>query len=141
MTESLRKLLVRHEDIKLKLYRDSVGKMTIGVGRNLDDNGISKEEALHLLDNDLREITAELFAAYPWVSTLKVPRQDALIDMAFNLGLPRFGKFKKMLAALENQDYRVAALEMLDSKWARQVGNRAIELANMVEQGQYMEKA
>jgi len=132
----LENMLIRHEGIRLKPYIDSVGKTTIGVGRNLDDNGITKDEALFMLRNDIRYATVELFANYPWSYALDTKRQDALIDMVFNLGITRFGKFKKMIAAFEDKNYVVAAHEMLDSKWAAQVGARAKELANMVRHGE-----
>lgn len=135
MAESLTETLIRHEGMRLKPYHDSVGKLTIGIGRNLDDNGISQEEALLLLSNDIDQSRAELLRAYPWVASLNQTRQEALINMLFNLGLPRFSRFRKMLAALEDGDFDQAAQEMLDSRWAEQVKGRAIELARRIAQG------
>ena len=137
MIDLLEEMLIKHEGLKLKPYTDTVGKMTVGVGRNLDDNGISKDEALFMLRNDIETITGELSNSFPFVDGLCVARQDALINMAFNLGMPRFKKFKRMIAALRDGDFTQAACEMLDSKWAKQVGNRAIELADIIKTGEY----
>ena len=135
MAESLTDTLIRHEGMRLEPYQDTVGKLTIGVGRNLDDNGISREEALLLLSNDIDQARAELLSCYPWVASLNQTRQDALINMVFNLGMPRFSKFRKMLAAMEEGDFDQAAQEMLDSRWAEQVKGRAIELARRMAMG------
>ena len=134
------RVVMRHEGVRLYPYRDTVGKLTIGVGRNLDDVGISEEEAQLLLRNDLTQISAEL-AAQPWFSTLDRARRLALIDMGFNLGLPRLLQFKRMIAALEAGDWQRAADEMLDSRWAAQVGARARELAAIVQSGTLPEEA
>lgn len=98
---SLRDDLIRHEALRLFPYRDSEGLLTIGVGRNIEERGISREEALYLLDNDIRDHTAELIARFPVVDTLDPPRRDVLINMAFNLGIPRLAGFKRMWAAIE----------------------------------------
>ncbi len=133
----LQKMLIRHEGLRLKPYRDTTGTLTIGVGHNLDDNGITEEVAMIVLQLDIASAMIELFAAFPWMSTLSCTRQDVLIDMAFNLGMPRLKKFKKMLAAVSAGDFVVASAEMLDSKWAVQVGDRAKELAEMMLTGEY----
>lgn len=126
--------LIRHEGLKLKPYRCPAGKLTIAVGRNLDDNGISEQEAMSMLLHDVQEAEAEL-CQFEWWAGLSIPRKIALLNMRFNLGLPRFCGFKKMLAALDARDFGQAASEMLDSKWAKQVGDRASELATMMEEG------
>jgi lysozyme len=136
MSDQLRAMLIRQEGLRLKPYRDTVGKLTIGVGRNIEDDGISEAEAYALLDNDI--ITHTLQAQkLPVFQSLDSVRQDVLIDMVFNMGLPRVMGFKKMLAALAVGDWNEAAAEMRCSKWAEQVGNRAIELAAMISSGQY----
>ena len=129
------KMLIRHEGLRLKPYKDSVGKLTIGVGRNLDDKGITKEEAIHLLLNDIYDTMSDLDRTLPWWRGLDEVRKAILINMCFNLGLPRLMTFRKMLKALEDRNYELAAKEMLDSKWAKQVGNRAIELSEMMRTG------
>ena len=128
-------LLIRHEGMRLHPYRDSVGKLTIGVGRNLEDVGITEQEARLLLENDLRGIIGEL-ERMPWFPSLDETRKMALIDMGFNLGLPRLLGFKRMIAAIEAGDWSRAADEMLDSRWAEQVGARAEELAEMMREGE-----
>ena len=133
--EKLRSQLIKHEGLKRLPYIDSVGKLTIGVGRNLDDKGISNSEALNMLSNDIKIAETDarkLVARFPDLGDV---RQRVLIDMAFNLGLGRLSKFKKTLAAIEAGDYKEASLEMLDSKWAAQVGRRANRLALMMATG------
>lgn len=132
--KSIEEQLVLHEGLRLKPYRDTVGKLTIGVGRNLDDVGITRAEALFLLRNDVEEVRTQL-ERYPWYTQLDPVRQKVLIDMAFNLGIGGLMQFRKMLAALEAGDYGKTADEMLDSKWARQVGKRAQRLAEMMRTG------
>jgi len=124
--------LVRHEGLRLKPYRDTVGKLTVGVGRNLDDVGVTEEEAMHLLHNDVTRVWHDLTRAVPSFGALDEDRQHVLIDMAFNLGVPGLLKFRKMLDAVERRDFERAASEMLDSKWATQVGQRAVTLAGMM---------
>lgn len=131
---SLRDQLIRHEGLRLKPYRDSVGKLTIGVGRNLDDSGISEAEALHLLDNDIAAVKATGMR-HDWFRKLDPVRKDAILNMAFNMGWPRLLGFRQMIAALERMDYEEAAREALASKWADQVGNRAREVSEQLRTG------
>lgn len=128
-------MLIRHEGLRLKPYRDIRNKLTIGVGRNLEDVGISREEALMLLDHDIARVRREVGHAFPWFSGLDPVRKDVVLNMAFNLGLSRFRRFRKTVAALRARDWEAAAEAMLDSLWARQVGRRARELAEMMRRG------
>lgn len=127
----------RHEGKKLMAYTCSAGFLTIGYGRNLDANGISEAEADMLLSNDItraiRELTA-LFQEQGFASFSEM-RQIALIDMVFNLGISRFKRFNKMIAAIKAGDWAFAAKEALESKWAMQVGARAVEDAKMLKEG------
>lgn len=127
--------LRRHEGLKLKAYRDSVGKLTVGYGRNLDDRGITEEEAGFMLDNDIDAVVADL-ERMPLYLGLDPVRQVVLANMAFNMGLPTLLTFSRMLGALADQDWQRAADEMLDSKWARQVGSRADELSELMRLGE-----
>ncbi len=127
--------LVRDEGLRLKPYRDSVGKLSIGVGRNLDDVGIAEAEAEILLGNDISRAMADLDRALPWWRGLSPPRQRALLNMAFNLGLPRLLGFREMLADLERGDGAGAARAAIDSRWAKQVGARAQRLAMLLAEG------
>lgn len=138
-TRRFRRLLLRHEGIRLKPYKDSVGKLTIGIGRNLDDIGISEMEALYLLSNDIRRVSKQAQDAFPWFKSISVTRQDVVLSMIFNLGLAGFSKFKMLIQAIAVQDYERAAKEMIQSKWSQQVGNRAKELAQMMRTGVYID--
>ena len=128
--------LVHHEGLRLKPYRCSAGKLTIGVGRNLEDVGLTEEEALLLLGNDISRVITELDQNIPAFSNLDEIRKRVLVDMGFNLGISRLLKFRRMLAALEAGDWSQAAVEMMDSRWARQVGSRAERLKLMMETGE-----
>lgn len=127
--------LERDEGLRLKPYKDSVGKLTIGAGRNLDDVGISEEEARHLLENDVARTVADLDRHLPWWSGLDPVRQRVVINMAFNMGVAGLLGFSKTLAAMKSGDYVGAAYGMLASKWAGQVGERATRLAHMMSTG------
>jgi lysozyme len=139
MNDKLENMLIRHEGLKLKPYRCTAGKLTIGIGRNLDDNGITEAEARMMCRYDVEVVRTPLLK-YKWFTLLNEARQDAILDMAFNLGLPRFLKFKNMLQALQDQDYHKAAEEMMTSQWAQQVGERATELAAMMVEGRYLNR-
>jgi lysozyme len=128
-------MLIDHEGLKLKPYYCTGGRLTIGVGRNLGDLGITEDEAMFLLDGDIDRVERELWRNFPWMSKLSPNRRDALIDMCFNLGISRFKGFKRMLKAIENERWETAACEMIDSEWARQVGRRAGELAQIIREG------
>ena len=125
-----------HEGERLRPYRCTAGKLTIGVGRNLEDRGITAEESAMLLSNDISREERELLAALPWVAKLSEVRQRVLLDMTFNLGLQGLLAFKRTLAAIQAGQYQQAAGMMLESLWARQVGQRAQRLSEMMATGQ-----
>lgn len=133
----LRQSLILHEGIELKPYKCTADKMTIGVGRNLDDVGITHEEAMTMLDNDLDRCMDDLGRNVPGWRLHSEVRQNVLIEMVFNLGINRFLKFAKMHESLKRYDYNAAANEMLNSKWAKQVGKRAVTMANMMRSGEW----
>lgn len=129
-------LIQRHEGVRLRVYTDTRGKRTIGYGRNLDDVGISHEEALMLLQNDY--ITALNHAlSYSWYKNLTEARQAVIVDMVFNLGRAKFGKFERMIAAIEAGDFASAALEMLHSTWATEVPDRVAQNASIMTSGEW----
>ena len=133
----IEKMLIFDEGLRLKPYIDTVGKITIGVGRNLDDVGISKDEALYLLNNDIKRAKEDVKKVFGELfDELDSVRQAVLIDMMFNLGLPRFLTFKKFIQAVKEKDFIKASQEMLDSKWANQVKDRAKRLSFMMKTGQ-----
>ncbi len=125
------------EGFRAKPYRDTVGKLTIGYGRNLDDIGISTEEARFMLDVDMKRAESAVLGAFPWYTALDGPRQAVIVNMAFNVGLGRLRKFEQMIVALEKGDFAAAAREMLDSLWSRQVGERSTRLARQMQTGRY----
>lgn len=130
--QKLKGLLLQHESYRQFPYTDTTGHLTIGIGRNLIDRGISSTEAFYLLDDDIVYFTNKLNHYFPFFVKLCENRQVALINMCFNLGIQGFLGFKGMILALEAQDYERAADEMLNSKWAEQVGERATQLANII---------
>ena len=121
--------LTRDEGLRLKPYLDTVGKLTIGYGRNLNDVGISEDEAQYLLRNDILAAERFLDANLPWWRRLDEDRQRVLCNMAFNLG-PHLLEFHQTLYYVANGDYESAANQMMLSKWAQQVGPRAKRLAD-----------
>ena len=128
--------LTIHEGIRIKPYLDSVGKLTIGVGRNLDDTELSDDEVELMLNNDI-ERAAKNAERFSWWRELDSVRQMVVVDMLFNLGLAGFAKFRKTISFIGAGDYLQAAEEMLDSKWASQVGSRAARLAKMMRTGDW----
>jgi len=121
MLTRLRAQLLRHEGMRLKPYMCPSGKLTIGIGRNLDDKGITRDEALLLLDNDIAECVADLRSIFPKFHTYSVERQTALCDLRFNLGASGFRQFRKMIRAVHDEDWQKAATETVASKWYYQV--------------------
>lgn len=129
--------LKRYEGLRLKPYKDSVGKLTIGYGRNLDAKGISKNEAENMLQNDVFAALQDAYSMFSSFHSHSIVRQEVIVGMIFNLGKKGFLSFTKMIAAFNEREYELTADEMLDSKWARQVGQRAIELAGRMRTGEY----
>jgi lysozyme len=156
--DNLIEKLISHEGLRLEVYQDSLGIDTIGIGRNLDDRGITQDEldwmdyptiehvysdgiseadAIYLAQNDVQIVEEELLAAHPCVENLDAVRQLVLVDMAFNMGVPRLCKFKNMWSAIHEGKFEAAAREMLDSRWATQVKGRATKLANAMHNGEF----
>ena len=150
--------LIAHEGLRLQVYQDTLGIDTIGIGRNLEDRGITKEEldwmdipnmdavyeygiteadAMYLAKNDVQIVEEELVRTHPCVEDLDAVRQLVLVDMAFNMGVPRLSKFKKMWAAVHENKFDIAAKEMLDSRWAIQVKSRSTKLAHAMHHGEF----
>lgn len=151
----MRDELVRDEALKLRTYRCTAGKLTIGVGRNLDDVGISAAEtaalgitaascakdgltraqAMALLDSDLDRVERDLDRRTPWWRGLDPVRQRVMVNMAFNLGITRLMGFRNTLRMIEASRFEDAARNMLLSLWAKQVGLRALRLSFMMKTG------
>lgn len=130
--------LKRDEGMVLRAYKDSVGKTTIGVGRNLDDVGISADEAEYLLANDIARVKIDVGQYLPWTSRLDLIRLAVLHNLCFNMGIHALLAFRKMLAHMQNGDYAQAANELLNSKYAKQVGSRAERLAKQLITGEWV---
>ncbi|WP_276756553.1 glycoside hydrolase family protein [Pseudoalteromonas marina] len=129
--------LKKHEGLRLKPYTDTVGKLTLGIGRNLEDKGITEQEALFMLNNDVDYFYGQLNKKLTWFKSLDDARQNVLVNMAFNLGVAGLLSFVNTLSAISYSHYSQASREMLNSKWAKQVGYRAEELAEQMRTGEY----
>jgi lysozyme len=143
--EKLIATLKRHEGTKTHAYRDSLGILTIGCGRNISKSeehyglGISDDEIEYMLQNDIERTIKELSEEYVWFNDMEEgARRDAIINMHFNLGRFRFAGFKKAIAHMENGSHNEAATEFLDSRWAKQVKGRALEVTDMIKTNTYV---
>jgi len=137
---NLIEMLKRHEGVRSHVYLCSAGYETIAVGRNISESGLglSDDEIDYLLANDIKRVREELEDNYFWFRALNEPRQDAMIDICFNLGLTRLRGFVNALEAMSREQFDIAADEFMDSRWATQVGNRANEITEMIRTGEYV---
>ena len=131
--KSVEDYIKRNEGLRLKPYKCSAGKLTIGYGRNIEDNGISLAEAEMMLSSDIKSVAEEIRRLIPDFDSLELPQKTALIDMGFNLGITRLSMFKKMLAGVNVRDFKTAAMEMLDSRYANQLPNRSSKNAQLIQ--------
>jgi lysozyme len=113
------------------------GNLTIGVGRNLNAEGVSPDEITLMLNNDIIAVNDSLESTFPWTTTLDPVRFGVLQNMCFNLGIEGISEFINMLAQVQSGDYAAAAQDMLQSKWAEQVGARAQRLSVQMEKGEW----
>jgi len=130
----LREDLIAEEGVRLKPYLCPAGETTIGVGRNLDDVGITQDEAMEMLDNDIDRVNAQLAKALPWLETKPPDVQRAIANMTFQMGIGALLKFKKMLAAIQARDYNAARREALNSAWAKQTPQRAKRVTDLFKE-------
>lgn len=148
--DEIQRRLMLHEGCVDHVYVCPAGYKTIGIGRNLETNpltakekevvgdiskGITLKNALYLLKNDVKRCVRDLIKNISWFYQLSDERQYALLDMCFNMGIKRLLCFKRMLGAMFIGDYRGAAKECLNSKYARDVGKRAERIARLIETG------
>ena len=132
--------LKRHEGVILHGYLDHLNYMTIGVGRCVQENvgiGLTMEEAEYLLANDITRVREELTKMFEWFEDLNEPRQEAMINLNFNLGMTKLRGFKMALAAMSENDFDEAADQFMDSRWSSQVGQRAVEVTEQIRTGEY----
>ena len=127
--------LMLHEGVRSKPYMDTVGKITIGVGRNLSDVGLSDDEIFYLLNNDLDEVLRDL-ETFPWFAELDPIRQRVMADLRFNLGPDRFRGFKMMLRCMASGDHAGASNALRSSVWFSQVRTRGPRLVDMLRTGE-----
>lgn len=132
LTERLLKL---HEGWSAKPYKCSAGALTVGWGHNLDAKGIKPEVGDLLLRLDILDAIADARALVPNFDEHDAVRQAVILDMSFNLGRDRLAKFERTLASFVAKNYTRTAEQMLESKWATQVGRRATRLAEMMRTG------
>jgi len=116
--------IIKHEGIKLKPYLCPAGKLTIGVGRNIEDNGISTDEAIYILKNDIKRCESELREIFDHFDLFDENKKTSLIDIIFQLGKPSFLKFKKMIRAIKKGDWQESVRELKDSRLCREVPSR-----------------
>lgn len=137
--DKLEKQLDDHEGRKKKVYRCSAGYLTIGVGRNLEDRGLSDDEITYLLKNDVKTEVDALTRNLTFFSSLNEARQDAFINLSFNMGIKRLLGFKKTIALAAQGKWSECADELLDSKWARSdvAPWRSLEISEQIRTGIY----
>ena|SRR5260221_12307796 len=132
---ALKKLLCQEEGYRQFPYKDTTGHLTIGYGRNLEARGIFPSEAIQMLENDIEYFESKIRKSLPCYASLDSVRQAVLVDMCFNLGVNGLLSFNKLINALNHNDYDSASDEMLNSLWAKQVGQRAIDLSQAMKSG------
>ena len=132
MFEELKEMLKRHEGFCARAYQCPSGRWTIGYGRNIEDLGITEDEAKYLLTNDIVRVNKEAYEKFPWFAELTLKRRIAILSMIFQLGIVRFSQFRATIAYLVKGEFDKAADEALDSLWARQTPSRAREVTDML---------
>ena len=132
MIEQIKQDLLNDEGYRKHKYVDTLGVETIGIGFNLEE-GFSKDECMLILGLRIENTISELSAKLPFLYDLPEDKIRVLVNMCYQLGINRFMKFKKLIKALEIRNYKIAAIEMLDSKWAGQTPLRANRLAKIME--------
>ena len=128
-------VLRRHEGFKDRPYRDTVGVLTIGYGWNLESDPMAREAAEIQMRMKLESLEALLLSKFDWYPNLSQTRKDVILNMCYNLGLDGFSNFRNTIWLLQNSRFAEAGEEMLKSKWAKQVGNRAIFLSDKMKAG------
>jgi len=130
-------LIKKHEATRARMYKDSRGIETIGIGHNLRDKPISNEAIEQIFQDDLYGVIGEVSQSFTWYTDLNEVRQAVILDMVFNMGLAGFKLFTKTIKFLANGEYTAASIEMMDSLWSSQVGSRADTLSNMLRTGEW----
>ena len=138
--DQLTKIIIQHEKKEKSAYQDSLGFWTIGIGRLIDarkNAGLSEDEMLYLLNNDLGQCEIEL-SHFKWFMSLDHVRGDVMVELCFNIGLSGVLQFHQMISSIENKDYAAASMHLLNSLWAKQVkAERADNMAARLKDGVY----
>jgi lysozyme len=142
--KTLRELLILHEGFSAKPYKDSVGKVTIGYGFNLDDVGLYPEECEFILANRIKKLYADMRRMLPWFDRLDDVRKVVLLDMSYNMGpepfdFDGFKDWPIFLGQVERGEYAAAAKNMRSTLWYKQTKSRAVRLTRMMETGRWPE--
>lgn len=130
--------LKRDEGLRLKPYKCSMGKTTIGFGRNLEANGITSTEAEILLSFDVHSVIESIERNFDFYDDLSDVRKEVIVNMVFQMGMGTFMKFKKTIKYLENKEYQRASIEMLDSSWYKQTPKRAERASYAMKNNKFM---
>lgn len=135
--DQLARQLEIDEGKRPRMYLDTVGCWTAGIGRNLSERPFSEDEIQLMLANDIAIVERDLDRALPWWRSLNDARQNALANLCFNLGISRLLGFRKSLELLKAGRWDAAAAEFLNSKWAKQVGSRAKRVTDLIRKGEF----
>lgn len=130
--------LKRDEGLRLTAYKDSVGVLTVGYGRNLQGRGISQPEAEFLMHNDVADVDKHLHDALPWTANLDRIRYAVLLNMGFNMGVDGLLTFRTFLSLMQAGRWDDAATDLVTTKWAQQVGDRARRLEQQLRTGNWV---
>ena len=140
--EALREQLKIDEGVKYEIYKDHLGYPTFGIGHLITENDpehgkpdgteISEDRVNEIFETDVAKFVSEAKILFPDLDDLPDVAQQVIVNMAFNMGRPRLSKFKNFIAGVNDRDWTRAAEEMMDSRWATQVGDRAIRLRNQI---------
>ena len=140
--EALREQLKIDEGVKYEIYKDHLGYPTFGIGHLITENDpehgkpdgteISEDRVNEIFETDVAKFVSEAKILFPDLDELPDVAQQVIVNMAFNMGRPRLSKFKNFIAGVNDRDWTKAAEEMMDSRWATQVGDRAIRLRNQI---------
>lgn len=139
----LREQLKIDEGVKYEIYNDHLGYATFGIGHLVvagdEEYGkpvgtpVSEERVNAVFDSDVEKYISETKKVFPNLDDLPEEAQQVLVNMCFNMGAPRLGQFKKFIAAVESHNWDTASVEMMDSRWAKQVGARAERLRDRIK--------
>ena len=133
LSDELREAVKLSEGYRARVYKDTLGIDTIGYGFAIKDLELDKDICDMILDKKLNKLIKDVDNKFSFMDDIAVEAQDVVYEMCYQLGINGFSKFKKTIAYLRDEDYKMAAIEMLDSRWAKQTPNRAKRLSNIIK--------